>query len=87
MAPNTVGVEPAIRIVIGFVLITPASFHGVALVGLSSFHLLNGPWAIAPYVVAAIAIVTAVVGFCPAWRILQINTSGVKHANASGGVH
>jgi Protein of unknown function (DUF2892) len=87
MTCNVGGIERAIRIVIGSVLIALASFHGLALIALASFHLFTGMWAIAAYVVAAIAILTALVGFCPAWALFHINTSGVKHAKASGTVH
>ncbi len=63
MKPNVGGVDRIARIVIGIVLL---------IVGLAA--PLETTWRIAALVVAAIALVTAVVRFCPANWLLGINT-------------
>jgi hypothetical protein len=47
---------------------------GIALLALAWFGVLKGWAATAAYVVAAIALVTGVVRYCPANSILGINT-------------
>jgi len=48
---------------------------GVALILLGVFNILSGTAAIAGYVVAAIALITGSVGFCPLWSLFKINTA------------
>jgi hypothetical protein len=47
---------------------------GIALLALAWFGVLKGWAAAAAYVVAVIAVITGVVGYCPANSILGINT-------------
>ena len=47
---------------------------GVVLVALAYFGILSGTGAIIAYVVAAIAIVTGVIRFCPLNALIGINT-------------
>jgi hypothetical protein len=47
---------------------------GVILIAVGYFAAIPGPWAVAAYVIGAVAVVTAAAGFCPAWRLLGINT-------------
>jgi hypothetical protein len=63
MKPNVGGVDLNIRIVLGIVLL---------VVGLVA--PVSAMWQIVALVVAAIALITAVVRFCPANYLLRINT-------------
>lgn len=65
MTCNLGAAERAIRIALG-----------VVLIAVGYFAAIPGPWAIAAYVIGAVAVVTAAAGFCPAWRFLGINTCG-----------
>lgn len=68
MARNVGGIDRAARVLVAFVLF-----------GLAFFHVLTGGFAIVAYIVGAIALLTAVFAFCPAWVPLRINTAGSKH--------
>ncbi len=48
---------------------------GAALILLGIFGVLNGTWAIAGYVVAAIALLTGTMRYCPLWSVFKINTA------------
>ena len=63
MACNLGTVERTIRVTLGLALI------GIAYVG-SIPHVA----ALMLYVAGAILLVTATVGFCPAWKLLGLNT-------------
>ena len=60
---NEAPVDRAIRIVLGIAL------AAVALGGAVSAPLLFGVW-----VVAAIALITGIVGFCPLYALLRVST-------------
>lgn len=47
----------------------------VVLVALGVSGVLGGTFAIAAYVVAAIALVTGLVRVCPLWAVCKINTA------------
>jgi hypothetical protein len=47
---------------------------GVALILLGVFGVLQGTAAIIGYVVAAIALITGAMGYCPLWAAFKINT-------------
>ncbi len=51
---------------------------GVALIALAYFGLLSGTAAIVAYVIAAIALVTGLVRFCPVHALIGINTCKMK---------
>ena len=68
MARNVGGTEMAIRLLIGIVLL-----------GLGFLHVVAGNLAIVAYVVGAVAILTGVIRYCPAWSIFGINTSSPSH--------
>ena len=68
MFKNVGGVDRGIRIVLG-----------IALIGLAFMHVVTGTWAIVAYVVGAVALVTGVVRFCPAWTLFGINTGTAAH--------
>jgi uncharacterized membrane protein HdeD (DUF308 family) len=51
---------------------------GIILVALGLSHTVPGGLAIAAYVVGAIALVTGVIRYCPAWSIFGINTCPLK---------
>jgi Inner membrane protein YgaP-like, transmembrane domain len=73
MSHNVGGIERTIRILIG-----------VGLFAVAFFHVVAGTLAVVAYIVGAIAVLTALIGFCPAWAIFGINTCGTKHvASAS----
>jgi hypothetical protein len=67
--PNNVGgVDRGIRLILAIVLLSLALLHAV-----------TGTLAIAAYLVGAIALVTGVIRFCPAWSVFGINTSSTAH--------
>lgn len=54
---------------------------GVAL-GIVMFTALTGVWQIIVGIVAAVLLVTAVVGFCPLYALLRISTNGRRASRA-----
>ena len=66
---NVGSVDRAIRVLLG-----------IALLALGLFHVVIGAWAIGAYIVGAIALITGLVRFCPAWAVCGINTSATKPA-------
>ncbi len=66
MKSNVGGIDRTLRIIVGIVLL---------LVGLVA--PLDMTWSIVALVVAAIALVTAFVRFCPINAMLGINTCGI----------
>jgi len=66
MTKNVGGMEQGIRLVIG-----------IALLALGFLHVVTGTLAIVAYVVAAVALITGLFRFCPAWTIFGINTCSV----------
>jgi len=68
MLKNVGGVDQAVRLVIG-----------IALLALEFQHVITGTLAIVGYVVGAVALITGVVRFCPAWAIFGINTGTAAH--------
>jgi len=65
---NEAPFDRAIRIVLGIGL------AALALAGTVSAPLVYGVW-----IVAAIALVTGIVGFCPLYAIFRISTKRVAH--------
>ena len=63
MAGNVGGIERPIRIVLGILLIGIGAFADLPPVG-TGMMLIAG----------TIALVTGVIGFCPAWALFGINT-------------
>jgi hypothetical protein len=63
MASNVGIADQVVRLVVG---------AGLLVLGLS--HLVTGAWAIAAYSLGAIALITGLMRFCPAWSVLGINT-------------
>jgi len=53
-------------------------FLGIPLLALGLFPAITGAWAIAAYVVGPVAFLTGLLGFCPAWAILGVNTCPVR---------
>lgn len=47
---------------------------GLVLLGLGFAHVVTGTMAIIVYAIGAIALVTGLVRFCPAWSLFGINT-------------
>ncbi len=64
---NVGGADRVVRIILG-----------IALVALGLLGVLEGGWAIAGYIVAAIALVTAFTRYCPANQALGVNTARPK---------
>jgi len=60
---NEAPIDRVIRIVLGIAL------GGVAFAG-----AVTAPWLYVVWVVAAIALVTAIVGFCPLYALLRVGT-------------
>jgi hypothetical protein len=52
---------------------------GAALLVLGLSHLVTGPWSIAVYTLGAIALITGLMRFWPAWSVLGINTCSAGH--------
>ena len=67
MKRNVGGADRAIRMVIG-----------AALLALALLHVVTGTLAMAAYLVGAIAVVTGLVRYCPAWSLFGINTSSAQ---------
>jgi hypothetical protein len=67
MSLNVGGIDRAVRFILGIVLIA-----------LAYFGVLTGTAAIIAYVVAAIALVTGLMRFCPANALFGINTHKKK---------
>ena len=67
MSHNVGGTEQLIRIILGIVLLAAGYFH-----------YLSGTMAIIAYVVGAIALLTGLIRFCPAWSLFGINTCAPK---------
>lgn len=63
MTCNVGGVERPIRMIVG-----------LALLAMATFGALPMGWMIAFYVIGGVALVTGAIGFCPAWRLMGINT-------------
>lgn len=72
MKCNVGGVDRSARIVIG-----------VALVVVGLFVPMNPAWQTVVFVLAAIALVTAIVGFCPANALIGINTCKRGHETST----
>jgi hypothetical protein len=64
MTTNVGNLDRAIRWVVG-----------AALILLGVFGVLNGTLAIVGYIVAAIALVTGSIRYCPLWGVCKINTA------------
>ena len=60
---NEAPIDRVIRIVLGIAL------AGVALAG-----AVTAPWLYVAWVVAALALVTGIVGFCPLYALLRVST-------------
>lgn len=73
MSCNVGGIDRIIRLLLGVVLLCAAFLHAV-----------TGTWAIVAYVVGGIALITGLVGYCPAWSLLGINTSAAGQAKPGG---
>ncbi|MGH7208969.1 MAG: YgaP family membrane protein [Nitrospiraceae bacterium] len=67
MMRNLGNVERAIRVVLGIVLISAGYMAD-----------LSQGAAIAAYAAGAVALGTAAMGFCPAWKLFGINTCQTK---------
>jgi hypothetical protein len=69
MSHNVGGLERGMRVAIGIVLL-----------GSAFFHVLTGVLGVVAYVVCGIALLTGLIGYCPAWAVCGINTSSTKQA-------
>ncbi len=69
MQCNVGGIERPIRIGLGIVLVGVGAFAGLPTAGTA-----------AALVVGGIALVTGLIGYCPAWTLLGINTCPTKPA-------
>jgi hypothetical protein len=67
MTCNVGGIERPIRMVLGLMFIALGAFAALPPAGM---------WI--SYAVGAIALITGMVGFCPAWNLLGINTCPAK---------
>lgn len=63
MTCNVGGVERPIRIVVG-----------IGLLGLGAFAGLSAELTAVALVLGTIALVTGVIGYCPVWKLLGLNT-------------
>jgi len=67
MSHNVGGIDRAVRIVVG-----------VILLGIGFAHMVSGGLAIAAYAVGAVALVTGVFRFCPVWSLFGITTYSAR---------
>ncbi len=74
MTCNVGGIERPIRIVLGLALVTVGAFAELPVVGMA-----------VALVAGAIALVTGVIGFCPAWALLSVNTCPTPSNNRPAG--
>jgi hypothetical protein len=72
MTCNVGGIEKPIRIVVGVALLAVGAFAGLSPAGAG-----------VAFVVGTIALVTGAVGFCPAWKLLGINSCPMKPSGKS----
>lgn len=40
-------------------------------------RIVEGPWSVVAYVVATVMLLTAIVGFCPLYKLFGVNTSKI----------
>jgi hypothetical protein len=66
MKMNEGGLDRTVRVIAGLALIAAA------------FFFFNGTWAAVAGIVGAIALITGIVGVCPAYSILGMNTCPVR---------
>lgn len=64
MKPNTSGIDRVIRILLAVVLVI-----------LGWKGMVHGTWAMVLYILAAVLLLTALVGFCPIYRVFGIRTT------------
>lgn len=67
MSQNVGRTEQVIRIILG-----------VLLIGAGFLHFVTGTLAIVAYVVGAVALLTGLIRFCPAWSLFGINTCALR---------
>lgn len=64
---------------------------GLVLLALSGFSILTGWGDLLLMIVGLIALLTGIVGYCPAWHAVGINTCKVEHghsaSNPKGEIH
>lgn len=65
---NVGGVDRTIRMIVG-----------VVLAAIAYFGILPGVYAIVAYIIAAVAFVTGLVKFCPAYAIVGISSCKAKN--------
>jgi Protein of unknown function (DUF2892) len=65
---NEAPIDRAIRIVLG-----------IGLAALALAGAVAAPWLYVVWVVAAIALVTGIVGFCPLYALLRVSTKRTAH--------
>lgn len=63
MTKNVGGADRLIRVVLG-----------IGLLALGFMHVVTGIGAIVAYAVGAVALITGVFRFCPAWSVVGVNT-------------
>jgi len=69
MQCNVGGIERPIRIVVGIVLMGVGAFGGLSTGAMAAALIVGG-----------VALVTGLIGYCPAWMLLGINTCPTKPA-------
>jgi len=67
MACNVGGIERPIRMIVGLAFLALAVFGNLPTGWLIVFSILGG-----------VALITGLVGYCPAWSLLGISTCDVK---------
>ena len=60
---------------------------GMALLALSGFSVLPGWGDLLLMGVGLIALLTGIIGYCPAWHAIGINTCKVDHDHSSSPTH
>ncbi len=70
MPCNVGGIERPIRMGLGAVLLGLGAFAGLPTLAMT-----------AALVVGGIALVTGLIGYCPAWTLLGINTCPIKQSD------
>jgi hypothetical protein len=60
-------------------------FVGIGIVGLAWFGPLAGAWTLVAWLVGAVLILTAALGYCPLYALLGIDTHRHEHRSSSVG--
>lgn len=56
---------------------------GIALLAIGGFEVVPSWWTMLVMVIGLIALLTGLLGYCPAWKLFGIDTCHPRHAKSS----